>query len=371
MNRGGLPLIALFLILAAAGALAFSCFEIYPRKKYTPPSREVSADIFYAMEKWLKETGCYVKTIERFTPNMLEEIPEKVVIYAPEAKFPASWDEAEKMLRWIERGGFLVICISGEAYGMEQENENQYLLDFLSNMGVAVELAQINFNSKNVSEDEAARRILRRDRSSLSDQHPDFSARTGFKVEDEKKNFTIEDEDGIIRLVEISIGSGALTVTGDPVFMYNHNLEKEANAVLAWRITGGRTEGGGVLFVRERIGPEYNSIFGAIMERGNLIPVIISAVILIILGFWMVIPVFGLVLHEKQFSARPIKDRFTAEIRFLKKYGALNHYLHVYKRGQKETNLRCEDGNSEKGKKYNYRELINQYRRIFNGTPNF
>ena len=105
------------------------------------------------------------------------------------------------------------------------------------------------------------------------------------------------------------------------------------------------------------------------MERGNLVPVIISSLILIILGFWMVIPVFGLVLPEKQFTARPIKDRFIAEIRFLKKYEALNHYLHVYEREQKC--IRNECGSSEKEKIYNYQELINQYRRIFNGTSKF
>ena len=57
--------------------------------------------------------------------------------------------------------------------------------------------------------------------------------------------------------------------------------------------------------------------------------------LLIILGFWMVIPMFGLVSEEKQRSSRPIKDRFNAEIRFLKKYKALDYYLDIYKREQK------------------------------------
>jgi len=100
------------------------------------------------------------------------------------------------------------------------------------------------------------------------------------------------------------------------------------------------------------------------MERGNLLPVGISALLLIILGFWMAIPVFGLVTIEKQKSSRPIRDRFIAEIRFLKKYRALDHYLNVYEREKNP------EEKTEK-KEYNYRELINQYRRIFYGTEKF
>ena len=101
------------------------------------------------------------------------------------------------------------------------------------------------------------------------------------------------------------------------------------------------------------------------MEKGNLFPVVISAIILIVMGFWMVIPVFGLVSVEKQRTSKPIRERFTAEIRFLKKYRALDHYLDVYGREQNLSNV-C-----EKKKTYNYRELINQYRRMFNGTAKF
>jgi hypothetical protein len=70
----------------------------------------------------------------------------------------------------------------------------------------------------------------------------------------------------------------------------------------------------------------------------------------------MVIPVFGLVFYEKQKTSRPIRERFTAEIRFLKKYGALNHYLEVYERELKLGE------NREINKTYSYRELINKLR---------
>jgi hypothetical protein len=96
------------------------------------------------------------------------------------------------------------------------------------------------------------------------------------------------------------------------------------------------------------------AMFGKIMERGNFLPAGVSALLLLITGFWMVIPVFGLVSAEKQTTARPIKDRFAAEVRFLKKHGALTYYLEAYQ--------------SETKKTRKYRDLINLYRSVQNGT---
>jgi hypothetical protein len=94
-------------------------------------------------------------------------------------------------------------------------------------------------------------------------------------------------------------------------------------------------------------------MFGRIMDRGNVFPVIFSALLLIILGFWMVSPVFGLELNEKQKNSRPIGERFTAEVRFLRKYGALDHYVTVYER-----ELKLEKNNTP----CIYRDIINKLR---------
>jgi hypothetical protein len=149
--------------------------------------------------------------------------------------------------------------------------------------------------------------------------------------------------------------------------MFNNSLNRQPNARLAWELTGELTveNNKGILFVRS--GGRYisKSLFGKIMDRGNLIPVIISAALVIFIGFWMVIPVFGLVFYEKQKSSRPIKERFTAEISFLKKYKGLNYYLEVYER-------ELQHGyNYSKEEKYNYNEIINKLRSVSNETNKF
>jgi hypothetical protein len=130
---------------------------------------------------------------------------------------------------------------------------------------------------------------------------------------------------------------------------------------LSWQLTGERAGNKGVFFVREKQ-TASSSMFGKIMERGNLIPLGISIFLIIILGFWMVIPVFGLVFEEKQTNSRPIRERFAAEISFVKKYKSLDYYLEIYEREK------LSEKKFMKEKNYSYRDIINKLRRVYNET---
>jgi len=337
---------AIFIFLALVAYVLYSNLEIYERTTFTSSSREVSANIYFAMERWLKETGHPVRFETNFNPAKIAEVEERVVMIDSSA---GRWDNAEKfILPWIEQGGYLIISI--EHYGGSLDENLSKLLDGL---GITV--------GKSASRENAPWE----QRSSQEEAAPQLGRNVHFLFDNKEEIFAIEDSNGNVRLAERSIGKGALTVTSSPVFMFNYNLKRDVNAELAWKLTGARADGNntGVLFVRERKLPK--NILGKIMERGNLLPVVISAFLLIVLGFWMAIPVFGLTAVEKQRTSRPIRERFLAEIRFLKKYRALDHYLDVYERDQSPLNV------SENKKVYNYRELINQYRRMFDGTAKF
>jgi hypothetical protein len=97
-------------------------------------------------------------------------------------------------------------------------------------------------------------------------------------------------------------------------------------------------------------------MFGKIMERGNLVPLGISIFLIIILGFWMVIPVFGLVFEERQKNSRPIRERFAAEISFLKKFKSLDYYLEIYEREK------LSEKKPEKKEIYSYMETMKTLR---------
>jgi hypothetical protein len=330
---------AVILIFGLLGLVVYNEIEIYPDKAYSRPAREVRENIYFAMERWLEETGHSVRVERYIYPDIIAAAAENVVMVESTACY---WSNAEEVIPWIESGGCLIISLDYAVY-KETYMIDEYLLDFISSWGIGIEILK---------------------ERSAEETFPNFSQDIYFTVDEDADVYTINDRLGFARLAEVPIGNGTLTVIGRPVFMYNYNLHKDVNAQLAWNLTGAMANGNntGILFVRDIYTPQ--AFFGAIMERGNLLPVGVSAFLVIFVGFWAVIPLFGMVLTEKQKTSRPIRERFTAEIRFLKKYEALDYYLDVYEREQKP------EGNPGNKKTYKYRELINQYRRIFDGTTN-
>ena len=332
---------AITLIIALLAVLFFNFFEIFEYKDRIYPTREISRNSFYALEQWLNETGHPVRAENYFYSDRFSEIKEKVMLINSGVLYLG---DAEKTTEWIERGNYLIIYIDHYSGNSEEE-----LKEYLLNFGVTYEYVQASFSPAKIEDEQ------------INEDLPDLYSRTAFNIKIDNEFFAIKDNSGIIRLVEIKIGDGALTVTGAPVFMQNLYLKNEKNAVLAWRLTGARDNGSGVVFVYPQYRQPSESMLETISKKGNLLPVFISAFLLIITGFWMVIPRFGLIFEEKQRVSRPISDRFLAEIQFLKKFNALNYYLSSYDLEQ----------DSEKNEKYNYRDLINQYRRLNDGRKKF
>lgn len=320
---------AIVLLIALLALLAIKNLEIYPKKARVLPSREALSNNFYALERWLDASGRPVRVETRYDPVKIAAAPEKVIVALSSA---CLWENADEHIRpWMEKGGCLVISVDYSEGEIDAE-----LLNFLSGFGIGImEIDDYeNFTSESIS---------------------DFYNDIYFTVEGDSNIITVNDSRGNARLAELSLGEGALVVTGKLRFMQNYSLSRDINARQSWALTGARAgeDGGGVLFIRDKILPK--SLFGKLIERGNLVPIAVSSLLLLFLIFWKVIPVFGLVFEEKRISSRPIKERFTAEIRFLKKYGALGHYLETYKRELKLLFLE-----HETDKTLPYRELINQ-----------
>jgi hypothetical protein len=234
----------------------------------------------------------------------------------------------DSLASWINGGGNLVVSLDYTPYGEGPPGS------FLSGFGVYVEVYP--FEDEETSGDEDAEAPdaadadgeIRRGEFSF----PDFDHRLRFKIFSPGEGAgyaagqpeTFADHDGNIRLVNIPAEEGRLTVFGDPYFMVNYNLSAETNARLAWSLFGE----GGVLFIRGR--RIVKSFFGKFAERGDFVPLLVSLAVLVGAGFWMVIPVFGLVRGGEKSRARPIQERFRAEIRLFKKYRSLSVYLEPY-----------------------------------------
>jgi hypothetical protein len=299
-------IVALALLILVV--FAVTSLEIYPATVYRPPSRQVQINDFFALEQWLSRTGHPVRTVKRGNAARIMAAPEKTVFVESGA---FDWKGAGEPLKaWMEAGGFLFVSVE------EPPDEGEDLEIFLADFGIRAGL--VPFSPEPDEE------------GPLPDFLPDFDQELQFFVTGET-GLTIK-EGEIIRLAGVNLGAGGAVFTGPPWFIGNDYLKREANARLAWNLTGARTgeENPGLLFIRWK--RQVKSLFGKLAARGKLLPLGLSALILIALGFWMVIPPFGLVFQEQNSPGRPIRDRFLAEIRFLKKYRALDAYGKIYVR---------------------------------------
>jgi hypothetical protein len=357
MNRYGFIFGIILTALAVLGVLAYTHLEIYPRKVSRDYSREARANEYLALEQWLAKTGHPSRGVSRGSPaRILKQTGDTVFVQASAFE----WENAGTELPpWIAAGGSLIISV--EEYFMEEEALGAFLAGFGIRAGTAASVT---------SEDDEVDYIPEY-------PVPDFDRRIKFILEEPDLpagSDIMRDAEGLISLVSVPLGEGKLTVIGTPRFMRNGYIHSERNARLAWELCGaGRMEENqGPFFIRGR--RQMKSLFGKLAERGNLTPLVVSILILIFTGFWMIIPGFGILKGDADSPLKPIGERFRAEARFMKKYRALDRYLEAYlgeikyrNRGaETETAVREIEDALKTKEQFTYRNLIRDLHTLMN-----
>jgi hypothetical protein len=182
---------------------------------------------------------------------------------------------------------------------------------------------------------------------------PDLDFHNSFAITEKKPpvdRILVMNHRDKIRLVKLELGEGWIIFTGEAHFLHNYYLRRTENVNLAGVLflpvypagqtemsegsppgeTASAADNAGVLFIRAIYGDGH--FFGNLVERGNPWALAVSLALLIIAGFWMVIPPFGRFRPAPEKPGKPLRERFLAEGRFLKKYHALGKYLEVYER---------------------------------------
>jgi hypothetical protein len=335
--------------------LAFSQFELYPETHSVPAAREIRANPFYTLEKWLSAAGCPIRIdrrsgdASRNVSRFIRDLGGRESVLLLESTLFDWYNPEEELLPWVEEGGSLIVSLS-TAWDGEADAD---LFSFLEGLGIMVEDGMDLIDSTDSTDIEETGEADADDADVADDTGTDgadiaivdetetergpwFNWRFRFSpTENPAVGLSfVEDQGGVGRLATLPWGKGSLTVIGGPYFMYNNSLKEEANARLAWELTAGkaRAERPGVLLVVQG-GRALRSLTGRLMERGNLAAPLLAALVLILVGFWMVIPSFGIPRREKlDNSPRTIRERFRAEAQFLKKHRALKGYLEAYVR---------------------------------------
>jgi hypothetical protein len=302
--------------LILLGVLAWSRLEITHPPRALPPSPEAQANPYLALDRWLAGAGRPVRAEPQGSPGMIRDAPERTA-FVQGSLFFWSLDAWKVMEPWVEAGGSLIISLDSDWHSWDEDG----LEDFLKALGIALGEENTGYGFPGPGEPsfdhERAFSLVK-----TTEKGDEISPAPGDFI-------TMTDRRGIIRLARLKHGAGSVTVTGEAYFLMNSGLDREPNARLAWYLLGGG-EDGGTLFIRGR--KISRSLFGRLAGRGNAAPLLLSALVLIALGFWMTVPRFGVPVRDDEKPGRPIAERFLAEGRFLAHHGALETYRAAFVR---------------------------------------
>ena len=310
-------LIGIAVTAAALGLLALAAwalFGIEPITEWVPPSREARMNEYLALDRWLESGGIPVRTEKSADMKLISQAEEQR-IFMQSSLFRWNDEAAEYLTRWIEEGGSLFLVLELNRW------DNDEPLLFLEEFGITAET--------DPAETGAASLGRRYDSES-----PSFDRGLSFDLREDMDAVIIRDWSGFIKLVQVRRGKGMLTVTGRPRFLLSSYLDRAPNARLAWILfTAGfkepaDSEDSGWLFIRGAT--KVQGLFGALFRQGNLIVLLAALTVLLVISFWAILPMFGLVKSDDRKPGKPLRERFLAEGRFLKSYHALEIYRRTY-----------------------------------------
>jgi len=287
-------------VLALLAFAAWSLFETYPRARYVPPSREARVNEYLALDRWLGEQGIGVRVESRGDLNMILRANEKRVLIQT-SLFRWTFDAVDYLVQWVEEGGTLYLVL--DTYS---ELESYEVLFLLEKFGITVEAGFPAYGDDS--------------------DFPDYDRRFFFDVTTDIEALSLNDRNGAVKLVMAKRGRGEIIVSGEPDFLKFPSIGDAPNARLAWALFAGKDW----LFIRGAA--RARGLLGDLFRQGNLPVLLVSLLVLIVIGFWAVIPLFGLVRFDTEKPGKPLRERFLAEALFMRKYDGLNSYLEAYMR---------------------------------------
>lgn len=323
MKRNYIIAFGILAILTTLALAAWNLFETEPVAKQMPPSREARRNPYLALDRWLLESNISVHAKSSCDLTTISRSAEKN-IFIQASLFEWSDEAVYHFINWVKEGGHLFLVLdytaiphnsylSIEENWSYKDNEPFFLLE---EFGIS---AETGGGSNGRYHDSAS---------------PVFGKDVFFNVfEDfvyDTPPILVKDWTDLNRLVQIKHGKGKITVSGEPRFLFSNFIGSAPNTRLAWAIFSGEDNAGqnGWLFIRGAA--KTHGLLGSLWQEGNFPVLIISILVLLVICFWAVLPMFGLVGKDNERPLKTLRERFLAEGRFLKHYGALTLYSNTY-----------------------------------------
>ncbi|WP_137939223.1 DUF4350 domain-containing protein [Chitinivorax sp. B] len=287
-------------LILVTGLIAFmiSAVETYPNSRWVAASGDAATDAYYALRLWLGKLGA--KPHRVLTLAELEDLPPSATLMLGDRRDsfikPAHVDQ---LLGWSKRGGHLFI----EA---EQPDQNDLLLDALDIDREAIENAVKN---NDLPLDVTHIKL------GAYQFKVQFTPYQNLLTDRKDAQWTINDASGL-RMLHLQYGRGRITVLSNFDFMVENALSRHDHADFLWQVLnqGGKPS---PVWIAAFIEGETTWTW---LSRSAL-PLIITALVLILTWLWHVAPRFGPIQPDPQPVRRRLGEHLAAVGRFWWQHG--------------------------------------------------
>ena len=210
------------LVLALIGALAYwfySNFEKERTEKEIGFLGEARFNSLLAAQRYFQSFGVEAHSEEGFT--ILP--PSKATLIIPSARYEMGESEAQRLRRWVESGGHLVVVPSA---AFDEEYKRRDLL--LDPLGIHVKAIEAPETAGIVDVDWPGS-------NDFMTIKIDAFVRLRLDPHKEKVLLALADDDGAY-LIRLALGRGVVTVLSDNTFFFNANVNKNDHAAYLWRV---------------------------------------------------------------------------------------------------------------------------------------
>ena len=218
-QRYGLILVLILTAASAIGYWFYSNFEKERVEKEIGLLGEARYNRLLAAQRYFQSFGVVARSEEGLT--ILP--PSKATLIIPSARYEMGNGEAQRLRRWVDSGGHLVVVPSA---AFDEAYERRDLL--LDPLGIDVDPI----------EDPETAGIVDVDWPASNDFMTikiDAYVRLRLGEHSEKVLLSLADEDGPY-LIRLAVGQGVITVLSDARFLTNENLSKNDHAAYLWRV---------------------------------------------------------------------------------------------------------------------------------------
>ncbi len=297
--RQGL-IIALLLALASAiGYWFYSNFERVSKETEVGFLGPARYNPLLAAQRYFESFGVKAHSLEGLTVMP----PHRATLIIPSARYEMGGGEAQRLRRWVEAGGHLVVVPSA---AFDEEYERSDL--FLDPLGIQVKAIEDPESSGLVDVDWPGS-------TDFMTIAIDAYVRLDASQSKAKVLLELADEDGAY-LVRLAVGRGVVTVLSNANFLSNANLNKDDHAVFLWRVAQlGNTQRSVWLVFSDGMPPLHQWLMQHAWTA------LIAGSVLLLLWLWSASRRFGPLRPIVPLARRRLLDHIEASGRFLWRAG--------------------------------------------------